>query len=763
MKRNRKNFWIYIGMVSLFGILIYGALDMSKMFPPSSVSSSFHSESSAFEMFKSIITTNLENSFTILLFQIIVILITVRLFSQIFRFIGQPGVIGEITAGIVLGPSLLGYFFPEFFHFLFPPESLGNLNILSQIGLIFFMFIIGMELDFGTLKNKINETLVISHAGIVVPFFLGISSSFLVYQKYAAAQSEFLPFALFIGISMSITAFPVLARIVQERNMTKSSVGILSIASAANDDVTAWCLLAIVIAIVKAGTFTSALYTIALTLLFIGFILGIVRPFLKKVGNMYADSEVINKTFVGFIFLIMITSAVITEIIGIHALFGAFMAGVIMPSNIGFRKIMMEKVEDISLVFFLPFFFAYTGLHTEIGVINTPELWGICLFFIFIAILGKLGGCAIAARLVGESWKDSLIIGTLMNTRGLMQLIALNIGYEMGILSPEIFVILMLMALVTTFMTTPLLNFIKKLFAARKKQIGHAFKLLLSFGRLESGKTLLSLMHLIWGKQLNEINIIAAHYTLGTDLNPVKAKQYAQESFKFLDDAAADLHLKIDKRYKVTDRITHELIRLTGQEQIDLLLLGAGPRFMERKMIAAPEQSKYRPFFRLFSILQNNSLHLPNNLMKEKTEAMIQKINRNIAIFVNRSPASIHKLYLLIDGYEDISLLTYIHSLVKNDEITIRVCFLKRDSADPILQKNVADIITGNPNRFIMDEPLCENPLLRQPDNMLILSYKTCNTIAKDQPLYETLPSLLVIREAKKKNLRSTKNNHRLP
>ncbi len=353
---------------------------------------------------------------------------------------GQPAVIGEIVAGIVLGPSVLGAFFPEIFTFLFPTDSLTNLGLLSQVGLILFMFVIGMELDFSILKNKINETLVISHAGILVPFFLGILASFWIYEEYASTQTAFLPFSLFIGISMSITAFPVLARIIQERNMTKTPLGTLAIASAANDDVTAWCLLAVVIAISKAGNFASALYSVALTAVYIIVMFWVVRPFLRKVGEVYANKEAINKTFVAFILLILIISSCITEVIGIHALFGAFMAGVVMPSNIGFRKVMMEKVEDISLVFFLPLFFAFTGLRTEIGLINSPDLWLVCLLLITVAIVGKLGGCAIASRLVGETWKDSLIVGTLMNTRGLMELVALNIGYEMGVLPPSIFV-----------------------------------------------------------------------------------------------------------------------------------------------------------------------------------------------------------------------------------------------------------------------------------------------------------------------------------
>ena len=554
MQRAKKNYLIYAVMLLLFGVLIYMAIEEGDRFSHHAVASSTVAEDTPFTMFCQFVTDNLHHPLSILLIQIIAVLLMVRLFGFLFKHIGQPGVIGEIVAGIVLGPSVLGYFFPDVFQALFPPESLTNLELLSQVGLVLFMFVIGMELDFSVLKNKINETLVISHAGILVPFFLGIVASYWIYEEYAAAQTAFLPFALFIGISMSITAFPVLARIIQERNMTKTSLGTLAIASAANDDVTAWCLLAVVIAIAKAGTFASALYAIGLTALYIIIMFMVVRPFLKKVGEVYANQEVINKTFVALILLILIISSTLTEIIGIHALFGAFMAGVVMPPSIGFRKVMMEKVEDIALVFFLPLFFAFTGLRTEIGLINSPALWGVCLLLITVAVAGKLGGCAVAARLVGESWKDSFTIGTLMNTRGLMELVALNIGYEMGVLPPSIFVILVIMALVTTFMTTPLLHLVERIFARREERLSAKLKLVFCFGRPESGRSLLSIFFLLFGKKMKAAQVVAAHFTVGTDLNPLNAEQYARDSFSLVDEKASELGLSVENRYRVTDK-----------------------------------------------------------------------------------------------------------------------------------------------------------------------------------------------------------------
>ena len=332
-----------------------------------------------------------------------------------------PRCIGEIVAGIVLGPSVLGNLFPEASAFLFPVESLVNINMLSQFGLILFMFAIGMELNISEVRKKLKETILISHTSTIVPFFFGMLTAYFVYDKYADKSTPFLSFALFIGIAMSITAFPVLARIIQEKGLTKTHLGTISL------DITAWCLLAVVIAIAQAGSMLSAVYNILFSVLYIMFMFLAVRPFLRMIGHIYHNKEVIDKGLVAFIFLLLITSAYLTEILGLHALFGAFIAGVVMPGNVKFRKIMTEKVEDVSLALFLPLFFVSTGLRTEIGLLNKPELWWLCLIFIVVAIAGKFGGAMFSARFVGESWKDSLYIGALMNTRGLMELVVLTI------------------------------------------------------------------------------------------------------------------------------------------------------------------------------------------------------------------------------------------------------------------------------------------------------------------------------------------------
>ncbi len=709
-------------MLVLFSGMIYVALNEGERFDHFSMAHvPTGNTGDSFQMFQHVLIGNVNSPFTILLLQIIVVLFTVRLFSFLFKYIGQPGVIGEIVAGIVLGPSLLGYLFPDFFGFLFRPDSMGNLQTVSQIGLILFMFVIGMEVDFRTLRNKINETLVISHAGILVPFFLGILSSYWIYEKYAAQQTSFLPFALFIGISMSITAFPVLARIIQERNLTKSPIGILAIASAANDDVTAWCLLAVVIAIAKAGTFGSALYAVALTILYIVVMFTIIRPFLRKIGDVYANKEVINKSFVGIIFLILIISATLTEVIGIHALFGAFIAGVVMPANFGFRKVMMEKVEDISLVFFLPLFFAFTGLRTQIGLINSPELFGVLALLITVAIVGKFGGCTIASRLVGESWKNSLIIGTLMNTRGLMELVALNIGYEMGVLPPSIFVILVIMALVTTFMTTPILTLVEKIFEIKKPVISLTKKLVLCFGRIESGRDLLTIYELLFGPRLQQKELIAAHYTLGTDVNPLHAEQYEADSFNMLRDEAQKISVNVDCRYKVTDKLVQDMAHLVQTENPDLLLLGAGSNYM------IEGGTKVLPLLGLF---------------RNKIDDILDQVTCDVAVFVNRDYKH-GDVAMVLGGAMDSFMLLYLESLLMNDMKNIHIYSFVGDDK---FTKRVNELLERYPEQVNL-HPIHDLSEIsfKQKDGLLILSHTVCEKIAEDKEEYEALPSLLVM------------------
>lgn len=415
---------------------------------------------SSFQEFTSSFSHNISEPLSVLLLQIIVIIFVARLFGYLFKKIKQPAVIGEIVAGVVLGPSILGLYFPEVTHFLFPAASLGTLNFLSQIGLILFMFIVGMELDLKAIGKQAYDAVVISHASIIIPYMLGTGLAYFIYKDYAPPGTSFLSFALFMGIAMSITAFPVLARILQEKGLTRSKLGAMALTCAAADDLTAWCILAAVIALVKSGSSISVLYTIGLAIIYVLVMLKIMRPALNRLEQVYHNRETKRTAVIAFLFVMLIVSSYITSIIGVHSLFGAFMAGVIMPASFDFRKIVIDKIEDISIVLLLPLFFVMTGLRTQIGLLNEGHLWMTFVWILLVAVAGKFGGSALAAKVVGQSWRDSLSIGVLMNTRGLMQLIVLNIGYDLGILSPQIFAMMVLMALVTTFMTGPALDLI---------------------------------------------------------------------------------------------------------------------------------------------------------------------------------------------------------------------------------------------------------------------------------------------------------------
>ena len=406
----------------------------------------------------------MSHALPIFLLQLIVIIVASRLFGLVMKKIGQPVVMGEIIAGIALGPSLFGDFFPEISTMLFPVSSLGNLQMLSQIGLILFMFVIGMELDLNIIKNKAKSALVISYASIILPFGLGVLLAVLLEDNFLPAGVRFYEFALFMGIALSITAFPVLARVIRERGISNTRRGVIAITSAALNDVTGWCVLAFVIALVRAEGIHTPLYTLGGTILYLAAMLFIIRPFLKNLANRKFKLNIIRQSTMAVIFIILLLSSLCCELLGIHALFGAFMTGLIMPLEWNFRKLIIEKVEDVALVLLLPLFFVLTGLRTEIGLVNTTTLWLICLLITVVAIAGKLGGSYVAARLTGENTYDSLSIGILMNTRGLMELIILNIGYDLGILTPEIFTMMVIMALVTTLMTNPLLNIVDRVY-----------------------------------------------------------------------------------------------------------------------------------------------------------------------------------------------------------------------------------------------------------------------------------------------------------
>jgi Kef-type K+ transport system membrane component KefB len=339
------------------------------------------------------------------------------------------------------------------------PTSIAPfLNVIAQVGVILYMFLVGLELDPKLLRNRGHATIAISHASILAPFLMGAGLAVFLYPTFSPGSVSFTSFSLFIGVAMSITAFPVLARILTDRGIHKSRMGAIALTCAAVDDVTAWCLLALVVSVVQART-AGAVSTVLMALAFIAAMAVVARPAMVRLTFLYGNRG-LTQGVMAAIFVALLLSALTTDLIGIHAIFGAFALGVIIPHDSSLARELTDRLEDLVIVLLLPAFFAFTGLRTQIGLVNGLDQWIVCALIVAVASAGKFGGGAIAAHLTGLGWRDSSALGVLMNTRGLMELIVLNIGYDLKVIPPELFAMLVIMALVTTFATTPMLHFI---------------------------------------------------------------------------------------------------------------------------------------------------------------------------------------------------------------------------------------------------------------------------------------------------------------
>lgn len=396
---------------------------------------------------------------SLLILQIIIILLVCKLFNFIFRKIHQPQVIGEMFAGIFLGPSVLGFFAPEISKIIFPAESLSYLYVLGQIGVIIYLFIIGLEVDLSVLRKYVRQSVIIGSAALIVPFILGSMLGFYIHPQLGES-ADITNFSLFCGTALCVTAFPVLARILSERDLLFSKIGTIAIACAAFGDIIAWILLALVVLFVRASSdsSTSIGFTIGGTTIFILGMLFIAPVIIRRIERFYVDQKDISNNLLAASLLFMLVSAWITEELGIHAIFGAFLAGVIMPKSENFVNAVKQKLEDLTTVLLLPLFFVLTGLKTKIYLINGAEMWLYCILIIVVATAGKFGASFLAARFTGLNWREAGAIGVLMNTKGLMELVVLNVGLEIGIISPSVFAMMVIMTFMTTFITSPLLE-----------------------------------------------------------------------------------------------------------------------------------------------------------------------------------------------------------------------------------------------------------------------------------------------------------------
>jgi Kef-type K+ transport system membrane component KefB len=384
------------------------------------------------------------------------VLIAGRILGTLFRYIGQPPVIGEVVGGILLGPSFLGRVWPDAAAFILPPSVAPSLGMIAQLGVVLYMFLVGLELNPSVLRARAHATVAISHASILAPFVLGSGLALFLYPRLSSSDVKFTSFALFMGVAMSITAFPVLARILTDRGIQTTPLGIIALGCAATDDVTAWCLLAFVVGVAQAKV-GGALIVLGLTLAYIGLMFFVVRPLAHRLLAGMDDSRLTPNVVAG-VFAALLASSLVTEWIGIHAIFGAFLLGAVIPHDSAIARAFTGKLQDIVTILLLPAFFAFTGMRTEMGLVSGPDQWLICGLIIVVATAGKFGGALVSARLTGLGWRDATALGLLMNTRGLMELIALNIGLDMKVISPTLFAMMVLMALVTTMSAAPLLQ-----------------------------------------------------------------------------------------------------------------------------------------------------------------------------------------------------------------------------------------------------------------------------------------------------------------
>nr|WP_294775074.1 cation:proton antiporter [uncultured Flavobacterium sp.] len=754
--RNLKNTLFYLFVTGGFGYLMYWIIGQGKLLEVGRKIVSPTSADSEWIQFLSSLFHNLQHPLALLLFQIITIVLVARIFGWIFRKIGQPSVIGEIIAGIVLGPSLFGLYFPELKEALFPIDSLGNLQMLSQVGLILFMFVIGMELDLKVLKNKANDAVVISHASIVIPFALGIGLSYFIYHQFAPAGVEFLSFGLFMGIAMSITAFPVLARIVQERGIHKTRLGTIVITCAAADDITAWCILAAVIAIVKAGSFVSSLYIIGLAFLYVLTMLFVVKPFLKRIGDLYGKKDNIKKSVVAIFLLMLIVSAYLTEIIGIHALFGAFMMGAIMPDISKFRNVFIEKVEDVSVIILLPLFFVFTGLRTEIGLINEPYLWKVTGCIIAVAVVGKFFGSALAARFVGQNWRDSLTIGALMNTRGLMELVVLNIGYELGVLSPKVFTMMVIMALVTTFMTGPALDIINFVFKTKSVIIpselkkNSKFKILISFGNNEKGKSLLRLANSLVKGQPEASNVTAMHLTMSDDMHAFNIEEYEKETFEPIVKESKKLNQEITTIFKATGDIETDIADVALEGKYDLVLVGLGKSIFEGTILGKVLGFTSRMINpdRLLDKFKGKEGLFENSPFDDRTRLIISKTKTPLGILIDKDLQQVSKVFLGIYSVGDVFLIDYAQRLMQNNNAQVTILDNNDHTKNNFLIQNSLEALEQkHGDKFdVMQPKQINKPFLSEQD-LVIFSLETWKKLVDDEVSWlQDIPSVLIIK-----------------
>jgi Kef-type K+ transport system membrane component KefB/nucleotide-binding universal stress UspA family protein len=617
-----------------------------------------------------------------ILCEVLIVIGLSRLVGQAFRWINQPLVIGEIVAGIMLGPSLFGMIAPDLATAIFPAETIPFLHVLSQVGLIFFMFLIGLELNPKYLKGNLDIAILTSHVSILVPFSLGALLALVLYPLVSNNGVPFTAFALFLGAAMSITAFPVLARIITENNLQATRLGTLALTCAAVDDVTAWCLLAVAIAVARTGSFNSAIPTIIWSFGYIVFMVTVGRWFLSRLATYYRRIGKLNQLVLAGIYIGVVASALITEWIGIHLIFGAFLLGAIMPKNAGLVKELAEKTEDFVLIFLLPVFFAESGLKTQIGLLNTPILWGLCGLVLAVAIIGKYVGTYVAARVSGINKREASALGWLMNTRGLTELIVLNIGLSLGVISPLLFTMLVIMALVTTFMTSPLLEWTypKRLikldvvdtddeeedlvkYPGSDNSEVIPYQILVPVSNPSSQKGLLELANAIaFNKKqvatVYPLSLIEFQEDYAYQSTPAEADRLVKEKHYKLEELIQrleplEIRSHIHPIVRTTSNIARETAQIAELERMDLILLGW-----------------HRPAF-------------SSNRLGGRVGQILTAANVDVAVFIDKGRAKLERILVPYSGniHDDLALILAIRLIVNNQNCCIRVLQIVNDTS----------------------------------------------------------------------------------
>jgi Kef-type K+ transport system membrane component KefB/nucleotide-binding universal stress UspA family protein len=614
----------------------------------------------------------------LVLVEVLIVIGLSRIVGLGFKAIKQPLVIGEIFAGIMLGPSLFGLIAPGLSHSLFPPETMPFLNVLSQIGLIFFMFLIGLELNPKYLRGNLKTAILISNFSVIVPFASAFVLSLLLYPLVANGNVKFIPFALFLGAAMSITAFPVLARIITENNLQRTRLGTLALTCAAVDDVTAWCLLAVAIAVARNGSIDGqAFLTIIESLVYIGLMFTIGRWFLKRLSRHHRRAGRLSQLLLAVIYMGVVGSALITEFIGIHLIFGAFLLGAVMPKDEELVRELAIKTEDFVLIFLLPIFFAYSGLKTEIGLLNRPELWLLCVLIIVVASAGKFIGAYVAARMSGIDKREASALGWLMNTRGLTELIVLNIGLELGVITPLLFTMLVIMALVTTFMTSPLLEWtypkrlIKLDVIEPKIEIEiepetetkpepsepyiPQYRILVPVANPTTQKGLLQLATAIainyrQSAIIHPLSLIELEENYGFESTPTEADRLIAERRQKLEELINTLEPQLIRSYiqpivRISSNVARETAQIAEIEQPDLVLVGW-----------------HRPAF-------------SNNRLGGRVGQILSTTPVDVAVFVDKGGDRLESLLVPYSAniHDDLALIIALRMLLNRDTCMLQV------------------------------------------------------------------------------------------